>query len=156
MPDLSAFAIPQKCTVPKGAYGVWQIPELGVSVPVYYMNGTAGQKIVDRENAALIQKYGTGYVIADHAGSKSNKGQGVWDIDDVRLNNAAFLIRSGATYQYKCVQLMIVDVLSNCYKFDGQVVYPHNQNEIMCVGCADKTGKKNYMAVFKKIGTVKL
>ena len=150
--DMSAFAIPQKCTIPKGAYGVWQIPELGIVVPLYYMNGSAGQKYVDKENSALITKYGVGFVIADHAGSKD--GHGIWQMEDVSLNDAAFLVRPGATYRYKCIELLTVDVLSNCYKIEGQVVYPRAQNNILCVSCTDKTGKKNYMAVFKRIGKV--
>lgn len=36
--NMSKFAIPQKCTIPEGAYGVWQIPELNVVIPVYESN----------------------------------------------------------------------------------------------------------------------
>ena len=38
MNNMGAFAVPQKCEIPTGAYGVWQIPELNVSIPVYESN----------------------------------------------------------------------------------------------------------------------
>lgn len=44
----SIFAIPQKAKIPIGAYGVWQLPELGASIPVYKAASRyAAQGIVD-------------------------------------------------------------------------------------------------------------
>ena len=65
--NLAQFAIPMACEVPVGAFAVWQIPELGVSVPLYKGQGAVAQKQVDAENSASYMPYGCGHIIADHA-----------------------------------------------------------------------------------------
>lgn len=39
--NLSSCVILQPCNIPNGAIGVWQIPELDISIPVY----TKGKKV---------------------------------------------------------------------------------------------------------------
>ena len=101
----SIFAIPQKVEIPAGAYGGWQLPELGVSIPVYRAFGYAAQKVVDTQNAALLQNFGVGKLIADHAESKSNDGRGSWDLWKCHPDDSAFFILPNETQQYRCISV---------------------------------------------------
>lgn len=148
----SVFAIPRTAEVPIGAYGVWQLPELNVSIPVYKANSYTVQKIVDTENAASIQNFGVGKLIADHAESKSNAGKGSWDIWKCRPDDTAFMIMPNETLQYRCLYVARVRVLRHGYQLDGAGVYLRLPTDIACVGCVDPEGAENYMAVFKLIG----
>lgn len=153
--NIRSAAIPRKCEIPDDAYGVFQIPELNVIIPVYKAYGApAQQAMVDKENAALIMKWGVGHVIADHAGSKSNNGKGIWNIEELRLDDVAFMVQKKETTCYRCNQLLRVYALSNCYKCDGQVIYPKQATDIFCVCCADAKGTENYMAIFKQTGKI--
>lgn len=101
--NMSAFAIPQKCEIPEGAYGVWQIPELNVIIPLYEGNNATAQKIIDKENSACIEKFGVGRIIEDHADSKSNKDKGSWELWRVHPDDAAFLVTKNGTISYTCI-----------------------------------------------------
>lgn len=148
----SIFAIPQKVEIPAGAYGVWQLPELGVSIPVYRAFGYAVQKVVDTPNAASLQNFGVGKLIADHAGSKSNNGKGSWDLWKCHPDDSAFFILPNETLQYRCISVSRVKVLRGGYQLDGAGVYLRLPTDIACVGCVDSEGTENYMAVFKLTG----
>lgn len=152
MENLSAFAIPRKCDIPAGAYGVWQIPDLNIMIPVYQGNNATQQAIVDKDNSALIQKYGAGRVIVDHAGSKSSNSKGSWQMQNVKPDDVAFLVKSDGTDQYTCFMVCKVDVLTSCYMLYGQVLYPRKSTDILCLCCADPKGKTNYCAAFRYVG----
>lgn len=147
------FVIPRKVEIPDGAYGVWQIPELNIVIPVYAaQNRTQAQAQVDRENSASIYKHGVGRVIADHAQSKA--GKGIWDVGQFRPDMVGFLVTPKVTYQYVCIQVCRVIVHPTCYTLDGVGVYPRRSTDIMCGSCATKDGKQNYLAIFKQTGVI--
>lgn len=153
--NLAQFAIPMACEVPVGAFAVWQIPELGVSVPLYKGQGTVAQKQVDAENSASYMPYGCGHIIADHAESVSNNGKGRWEIGRLRPDDMAFLIRPNrSTEAYRCVQVARVDVHRSCYTLDGIGMYPHSVTDIVCACCTDNGPTENYWALFKRQGVM--
>ena len=99
--NLSDCVIPRKVEIPDGAYGVWQIPELDIVIPLYKGVGQAKtQAIVDKANSASIRQFGAGRVIEDHAESKA--GQGRWQIGRVTPDMVGFLILPDKTEQYIC------------------------------------------------------
>ena len=151
--NMSEFVIPRKCEIPAGAYGVWQIPELNIAIPVYAaVNRTQAQAQVDKENSASIYKHGVGRVIADHAQSKA--GNGIWNVGQFRPDMVGFLVTPKLTYQYTCIQVCRVNVHSTCYTLDGIGVYPRRSTDIMCVSCANAKGTENYLAIFKYKGNL--
>lgn len=151
--DMSQFVIPRKVEIPNGAYGVWQIPELNIVIPVYSAaNRTQAQAQVDRENSASIYKHGVGRVIADHAQSKA--GKGIWDVGQFRPDMVGFLVTPKVTYQYVCIQVCRVNVHPTCYTLDGVGIYPKRSTDIMCASCANAKGTENYLAIFKYKGNL--
>lgn len=150
--SVSQFAIPRKCEVPVGAYAVWQIPDLNVTIPVYQgRGGMDSQRQIDKENSASIYRFGVGRIIADHAESKA--GKGIWDISQVRPDTVGFMVMpNGDTIQYVCNQVCRVMVHPTCYTLDGMSVYPRSSTDIMCISCANPQGTENYLAVFKYKG----
>ena len=149
------FAIPHKAEIPPGAWGVWQIPSLNVSVPLYRGNNpVTAQADVDRENSANYRRFGCGHIISDHAGSRSNGGKGVWDLWQLHPDDAAFLILPDGTQTFVCQMVCRVDVHPSSYTMDGQSVYPRRATDVLCVGCATKDGKQNYLAIFKQTGVI--
>lgn len=149
--DLAAFAIPRKCTIPEGAYGMLQIPEHNIMIPLYEGNNATVQKIVDAENSASIHRFAAGKVIADHAESKSEFAKGRWRIGNFHPDDIAFIVREKETLQYKCIFVAHVYVNRSSYICNGASVYP-KQADIMMVSCANSTGTENYLAYFKYAG----
>ena len=149
---VSRFAIPQKCKVPVGAYAVWQIPDLDITIPLYQGVGRLdSQRKVDEENSASIFRFGIGRVIADHAESKA--GKGVWNVGDFKPDMLGFMVMpSGETLKYECNQVCHVMVHTTCYTLDGIGVYPRSSTDVMCVSCVNPQGTENYLAVFKYKG----
>ena len=152
--DLAQFAVPQKCEVPEGAYGVWQIPDLNIMMPVYKTNSSnTVQAVIDKEESACMYPYGCGKIIADHADSKYHKSKGKWQIGKVRPDYVAFFVKAdGKTDRYVCNQVARVDVHRHGYTLDGQGIYPHSATDIICICCANSKGTENYWAVFKYKG----
>lgn len=146
--NLSEFAIPRKCDIPDGAYGVWQIPELDIVIPLYKGGGLAKtQAIVDKENSASIRQFGAGRVIEDHAESKA--GQGRWQIGRVTPDMAGFLILPDKTEKYICNRVLRAYRHTTCYTCDGVGVYPRSATDILCVCCAKADATEVYIAAFK-------
>jgi hypothetical protein len=150
--NLGQFAIPRKAEIPVGAVGVWQIPSIDVSIPLYQATNATQQSVVDAEDSAMITRYGAGRIIVDHADSKA--GSGKWELWRVSLKDAGFLILPNKTLTYECVQLCIVDVQRTCYTFDGSSIYPRRATDILCFSCVGSDSKHNYMAYFKQIGEI--
>lgn len=146
------FAIPRKCEVPVGAYAVWQIPDLNVTIPVYQgSGGMDSQRQIDAENSASIYRFGIGRIIGDHAESKA--GKGIWNVGEIRPDMLGFLcMPNGEVIKYECNQVCHVMVHPNCYTLDGMSVYPRSSSDIMCISCANPQGTENYLAVFKYKG----
>ena len=55
--SVSQFAIPRKCEVPVGAYAVWQIPDLNVTIPVYQgRGGMDSQRQIDGHHVHQLRE----------------------------------------------------------------------------------------------------
>lgn len=144
---MNAFTLPSPCEIPNGAYCVWQIPSLNISVPVYK---STSQKVVDAENSAAMQYGASCYVISDHAGSKD--GNGFWMMQNVRLDDAAFLIRKDRTERYVCYAVLRVEHRSTRLVINGKTVNAYSSKDIICRSCVDMSGKENYVAMFRYAG----
>ena len=145
--DLTKIRV--KPTIPDKALGVWQIPDIKVSIPVYSntMYRYDPQKIVDAENSACYQPYCQAYAIYDHAGSN-----GTWFMNKVTLDMDAYFVKKDVTIKYVCYELCKADKHSWGYTINGQMVMPKSSKDIMCSSCVDSTGKTVYLALFKEDG----
>lgn len=152
--NMRSFAVPQTCEVPKGAYGIWQIPEQNVLIPLYKAPRNAiGQKVIDAENSAAFEPYGCANMIIDHADSISNDGKGIWQIGELHPDSMAFLtLANGKTKSYKCALVAHVSVKGSAYLLDGMAMYPNKATDIVCVCCVGSNSNENYWALFKYKG----
>lgn len=151
--DMSEFVIPRQCEIPEGAYGVWQIPDLDVVIPLYSGKTSKQiQDIVDEKNSASFRKYGVGRVIEDHAESKA--GSGKWRIGKVRPDMIGFLVLPDKTEKYVCNRVMRAYRQNTCYTCDGLGVYPRSATDILCVCCATRDATEVYIAAFKYKGVM--
>lgn len=145
---VTQFAIPRKCEIPDGAYGVWQIPDLDIVIPLYKSSGKANaQKIVDLENSASIRPWGCGRIIEDHAYSKA--GNGKWQIRNVLPDMLGFLVLPDKTEQYVCNRVLRAKRFNTCFTCDGVGVYPRSATDILCACCATSDATEVYIAAFK-------
>lgn len=129
MSSLIGFEVPRPVTIPDGAYGVLQVGEL--SAPLYTKLGT-DQATVDREDCALIRKWGNGTLIADHAGS--THGNAEWRVNEWQLGMTAFVVTPTETKAYTVIALLYGQYGGTTYLFDNIPVYPH-RNDLMCISC---------------------
>ena len=151
--NLSDCVVPRKVEIPDGAYGVWQIPELNIVIPLY--PGSSKDKtmaIIDAENSASIRRFGAGRIIEDHAESKA--GSGRWRIGRVRPDTIAFLVLQDKTEQYVCNRVLRAYRHPTCYTCDGIGVYPRSATDILCVCCACDDATEVYIAAFKYKGVM--
>lgn len=150
MTDLTK--VPIGVRIPTNAVGVWSIPDLKVSVPIFKDTHDIKRNadIVDAENSALYQPYCQAYIISDHAGSSDT-----WFMDKVTLDMDAYFVKpTGATTHYVCYSLQRVDYHTWGYTQNGQMVTPRSSKDIVCVSCVDAKGKEAYMAIFREEGKV--
>lgn len=148
MIDQSAFAIPQQCIIPEGSIGVWQIPELDISIPVYTKGKKSEQAIIDEENSAAYVHWMTAYQVADHYDSKA--GRGKWRIDKVHPLTLGYFVKPDGTYKYECYRTCVADVKAyGIYTVCGVVVTPYSSKDIMCNCCVASDNKRNFIAVFR-------
>lgn len=143
--DLSEFAIPQDTDIPEDAYGVWEVPSLKFSVPVYT---SGGQETVDAQDSAWLFSYGRCYAIADHRGSS-----GKWFMDKLSVNDIAFMHKQDVVLQYKCFAIMKVEVHYDHYEINGRTITEYSSTDIICCCCAD-TKEENYLAFFRLVGVM--
>lgn len=148
--SLVGFEMPRQTTIPDNSVGVWQVPSIETSTPLYAGKQSA-QSIVDEENSAWIGDYGNGRIITDHAGSTVG---GVWDVNQIKVGDTAFLIDRDKTTQYECIAVWKAKYHPTYYSFQGLGLYPRSSLDIMCVSCADDTGEEVYIAYFKYAGTL--
>lgn len=149
MTDLTK--IPRNVTIPGNAVGVWVIPDLKVSVPVYKDTHNVKQntQIIDAENSALYQPYLQAYIISDHAGSSDT-----WFMQKATLDMDAYFVRPYGTTHYLCYTLLRADYHTWGYTQNGAMVIPRSSKDMFCASCTDNTGKEAYLAVFKEAGKV--
>ena len=145
---MSIFAIPQKCDIPKNAYGVFQIPELDIIIPIYSGTTATAQDIIDRKYSACIESMRIGYVINDHAESLT-KGKGKWCINEVTPDTKAFLVTKDKTISYTCVYVCRAIRQTHAYILDGKEIWPARKGDIFCVSCAEYDASEVYIAEFK-------
>lgn len=139
------YAVPQTVTIPEGAYGVLQIPDIGTNSPLY--EGRDFQDIIDDEDSALIRKYKRGWYIGDHAGSEV--GGGYWYVEDINVGSAAFIIRGDEpTKAYLCTSVYFCHQNGWNYAYHGQNINP-TANGFICVSCSDYADDWVYVAVFE-------
>ena len=145
---LTGFEIPQETKIPEDAVGIWQVPELGTSSPLY-AGEQIGQEIVDREDSALIRSFGRGRIICDHLDSRV--GGGIWNVGEMKVGSTAFLILPDRTLSYRCTAVWIVKDGAYSYTWNGAAVWPAHSTDIMCASCAITEGE-NYLACFEYVG----
>lgn len=149
--NMSEFVIPRKCDIPDGAYGVWQIPDLNIVIPLYKgSTQSKTQEIIDMDNSASIRKFGAGRIIEDHANSKA--GSGKWKIGRVTPDTVAFLVMPDKTERYVCNRVLRAYRHPTCFTCDGVGVYPRSATDILCVCCATNDATEVYIAAFKYKG----
>lgn len=144
--SIAGYEVPQPYVIPDGAYGVFQCADLDVTVPLYTAYGV-GQEVVDAEDSALIRKYGQGMEIADHADSII--GDGVWNVNDMRVGSTVFLITPKATKHYQCTAIYLCKQRKNDFTYNGKVIQPA-KGDLVCVSCAEEDGWV-YLAYYKKL-----
>ena len=146
--SMTDFAIPRKCDIPNGAYGVWQIPDLDIAIPVYKGDRSPKtQAIIDEENSASLRAWGCGWLIEDHADSKA--GNGKWQIGNVTPDMVGFLVLPNETRQSICNRVVRAQRHTTCFTCDGIGVYPRAATDILCACCATSDAKEVYVAAFK-------
>ena len=149
MTDLSK--IPRDVEIPENALGVWAVPDLGIKVPVYSwkLNSRLPQAITDADLSACQQPYCNAQIISDHGGS-----EGTWYMEKVMLGMQAFYVKPEYIMAYTCVGLYIGDYHSWGYTLGSGMIYPASSKNILCVSCADASGKKAFIAEFAEEGKV--
>lgn len=137
------YEIPHNVDIPDGAYGVLEIPSIGVDAPLY--EGRDFQRVIDDDNSALIRRYKRGWYIGDHAGSEVG---GYWYVEDIRVGSAAFIIRADQpTQAYLCTSVYFCHQNGWDYAYHGSTVNP-TANGFIAVSCSDYDGWV-YLACFE-------
>ena len=152
MANMPEFVAAKPCTIPTGAVGVWQIPDLDISIPVYNSNYQNIQKIIDDENSAALSRWCNAYDIGDHCGAISSNGKGKWRMDKIHPAMSALFIKPSGTFKYSCVMAALADVKSWGYVVNGAMLTPKSSTDILNSCCVGSDSARNYVAVFKYDG----
>ena len=51
---LAVTEIPHATPIPDNAFGIWQVPCISMSLPIYEDQGHNGQALIDNENSGCI------------------------------------------------------------------------------------------------------
>ena len=137
-------AIPQPTEIPDGAVGVWQVPALGTSTPLYTSPGV-GQDVVDQEDAGLIRSFGRGRLILDHADSRIPGG--IWNVNGMTVGAPAFLIQKDRTLWYTCTAIWRAKQTAYAYWYNGAQICLQHSKDIMCASCTPTPGEV-YLAYY--------
>lgn len=146
----TVYQVPQPVRILDGAAGVWQVPSIGTSSPVYPKHDRVGQDVVDADDSALIIDYGAGKAILDH--NNSVVGNGKWEVGEIRVGDTAWLITEEDTTEYACYMVCEAVNTGHGYRLDGTGLYPHRSSDILCVSCIPDTENGVYIAFFKYVG----
>ena len=153
---LSAFAVPQPVKdIPAGALGIWQIPELDISIPVYAGSsvGKTVQQVIDDPHSAAWERWGKAYGIGDHYNSEA--GKSFWRVERIRPCMLAFFHRKDGIYKYECYSTHVADVKSYGWIVNNNIILPHSSKDIVCSCCVGGDSKRNYLACFRLKGKEK-
>ena len=141
-------------TIPDGAVGVWHIPSQTLFMPLYAPKpGKSVQSIVDDKYSAAYQKWGVGLVIVDHAESKH--GARRWRVNEINLNDKAYLFLPDEIRRYVCTALYRVKVCGSYYAHGNVKIWPQTSADILCACCTEEGPRENYMAYFRFDGKEK-
>ena len=55
---LAVTEIPNQTPIPEDAYGIWQVPCISMSLPIYEEVGHNGQQLIDNDNSGCLWHYG--------------------------------------------------------------------------------------------------
>lgn len=147
--SLVGFEMPQRTVIPDGAYGVFQCPAIEIDAPLYTAQGN-DQDVVDAEDSALIRKWGDGLLVCDHADSAH--GDAHWNVNDMTVGGAAFLITRDGVRCYQCTAIFLVKNTGHGYVYDGREITP-KRNDLICLSCAVADGEE-YLAYYKDTGDI--
>lgn len=150
--DMPKFYAPKPCNIPKDAVGVWQIPDLDIIIPVYNVNASTNQKVIDAENSAAMIRWCSAYDIGDHCGSLSSNGKGKWRMDNIKPGMVAFFVKPTGTTRHSCVLTALAEVKSWGYVVNGQMLTPHSSKDILNSCCVGSDSSRNYVSLFKLDG----
>lgn len=110
------------------------IPSIGTESPLKECNGSLRERqaIVDTEDLALYQRYGSGHSIGDHVGSVIDGA--VWDMSLVSVGDIGILYtESGAEY-YECIAIYKVRNTGRAYLHRGKPITV-DRHDIICLSC---------------------
>lgn len=148
--DMIVKEYPQKCDIPDGAYGVWQIPEIETITPLYY-GFENEQAHIDADDSAAIIPFRYGYWIGDHAGSITNGGKGIWEMNKVHVDGTAFMVYPDRTERYVCYMVCRAAATGYGYTLNGFGLYPFSAGDIICGSCANQDGSQVYLAFYRYV-----
>ena len=147
---LMCVPVSAKTTIPKGAYGVWEVNSIHTESPLFKSkanNSRENQRVVDRENCALWWNYSKGHAIVDHV--YSEVGEGLWIVWEMHIGDIATLTTSKGKTYYECTALYKATQTKYVYQYEGETITV-KKGDILCVCCADEDGF-DVCAYFKKL-----
>lgn len=146
--SLVGFEIPRPVVIPDGSFGVLQVPAMEIDLPLYTSGGN-DQAVVDREDCALIRRWGDGRLIADHSGSRH--GDAVWNVNGMQVGGTVFLITRDEAAAFHCTAILQGENTGTAYAYDGREIWP-KRGDILCVSCGrDGT---TYIAILEYEGVI--
>ena len=148
-----AIQVPSPVSIPNEAAGVWQVPKLKTSSPLFIKSSEkSAQSIVDDRNSALLARYGVGQIIADHYGSRIGNDKNLWQLERINVDDTAWFITDDEVVKYVCYMTCVADVCGGYYKINGTTVLPYFPNDIICSCCVHEDVTRNYLAFFRLVG----
>ena len=137
--------------IPKGAYGIIWIPCLDIKMPLYTSSVNDHdhrQAVIDNEQSALINNWGTAMYIADHAFSEDANGN-EWNIQKIFCGACAWLYTHNGNYFLECYMTGKTDYDGNEY-ICGRLVTPCSSHDLMLTCCSEDSSH-HFIAVFRRL-----
>lgn len=150
---ISLCATASAIEIPDGAYGVLWIPCLNIRMPVYTADVSDHeheQAVIDDEQSALLDNWGTAYNICDHAFSEDENGN-EWNIQKIFCGAYAWLYTEEAHYFLECYMTGKTDYQGGSEFICGRLVIPCSSYDIMLSCCAEDS-HHHFIAVFRRLG----
>lgn len=147
----------QNVEIPEGAIGVWRIESLNINQAVYKGIPKDWQKIVNKEESALLESWHQANMICDHHGSVGIGNKGRWNMSNVRLGDYAMFITPNKKSVYECYLTALVNVnRQGYYSMNNKLLQPTSSKDIGCRCCVGTDSTRNYIAVFRYLYDSKL
>lgn len=136
--------------IPDGATALIWIPCLHIKMPVYTSPDQAhNQDVIDKEQSALLDHWGSAYDIGDHLFSTGIDGKGEWNIQKVFSGAYAFYYTRGHKYFYECYLTAKTEYNGN-YFTNGRLLTPCSSYDLILSCCAEDSSH-NFVAVFRRL-----